>query len=477
MKNRLLLFLFLLPLLWVGTSNSHDWGDDFSQYLLQAKNLIQDRPQTNQELVFAEGELPYAIVAYPVGFPILLAPFFDYFGLYIPPYLLLNACFIILTTLFLFDYLKRSFDIKYSFLIAIFFAYNLISLVLKKEILSEFPFTFLLFSILLLIKSDNRKSFVIAGLLAGFLISIRVSGIVILPALFGWQLMTQRQFQLKKRLVDCAVFSALAGSVFYLLNVAIFEIDLKNFFGFYAGQFESNRLMLPSNFFSFFQKTGEAIFPPLQSTLWTILLIIFILTGYYKKFKEGRLAEWFFIFYLLLIIVYPYASSGLRFIYPVLPFLIIYLVKGIQTIYHFITSKDQSFTLLTIIFSVSMLLSLRMFFSLSTPDGPYSTDAHSALNHIRTNTPENAIVLFSRARALNLYAERKSTFLIQHKSEQENLAILKKLHCDYILYADERSGAFNQSLQDFLIINKSDYDTIYKVDRFLLLKMKPENRQ
>ena len=146
MKNRLLLFLFLLPLLWVGTSNSHDWGDDFSQYLLQAKNLIQDRPQTNQELVFAEGELPYAIVAYPVGFPILLAPFFDYFGLYIPPYLLLNACFIILTTLFLFDYIKRSFDIKYSFLIAIFFAYNLISLVLKKEILSEFPFTLLLFS-------------------------------------------------------------------------------------------------------------------------------------------------------------------------------------------------------------------------------------------------------------------------------------------------------------------------------------------
>ena len=131
MKNRLLLFLFLLPLLWVGTSNSHDWGDDFSQYLLQAKNLIQDRPQTNQELVFAEGELPYAIVAYPVGFPILLAPFFDYFGLYIPPYLLLNAFFIILTTLFLFDYLKSSFDIKYSFCISPRIFYNTTKLNIK----------------------------------------------------------------------------------------------------------------------------------------------------------------------------------------------------------------------------------------------------------------------------------------------------------------------------------------------------------
>ncbi|MBK7571527.1 MAG: hypothetical protein IPI10_07875 [Bacteroidetes bacterium] len=477
MKNRLLLLLLLLPLLLIGISNSHDWGDDFSQYLLQARNLVEGHPQTNHELVFAEGELPYAIVAYPVGFPVLLAPLFKSFGLYIPPYLFLNSIFIILSVLLLFDYLKKTFDVRYCFLMAIFFAYNLISLVLKKEILSEFPFTFLLISILLMIKSDTRKSFVLGGLLAGLMISVRFSGIVILPAIWGWHLFTQRLIPVKKRLLDSTIFTALAATVFYLLNVVLYEIDLRNFIGFYAGQFDSNRLMLPSNFFGFFQKMAEAIFPPLQSTLWTIILIIILITGFYKKFKEGALAEWFFIFYLLLIIIYPYASSGLRFIYPVLPFLIIYLVKGIQTIYQFITSKEKSFQLLTIIFSVSIFLSFRLFFSLPTPDGPYSTDAHSALNHIRTNTPENAIVLFSRARALNLYAERKSTFLIQHKSEQENLAILKKLQCDYILYADERSGAFNQSLQDFLIINKSDYDTIYKVDRFLLLKMKTEDRQ
>lgn len=472
MKNRLILLLLLLPLFRIGISNSHDWGDDFAQYLLEARNMVDSRPQTNHELVLAGGELPYAIVAYPVGFPILLAPLFDKFGLYIPPYLLLNTVFIILTTLLLFDYLKRSFDVKYSFLIAIFFAYNLISIVLKKEILSEFPFTLALISILLMLKSGARKSFVTAGLLAGFMISVRFSGIVILPAIWGWQLLTQRQILLKKRLLDCTIFSALAVAVFYLLNVALFEIDIRNFVGFYVEQFGSNRLMLPSNFFSFFQKTAEAIFPPLQSTIWTILLLSIILTGFYKKFKEDHPAEWFFVFYLMLIIVYPYASSGLRFIYPVLPFLIIYLAKGIQTIYHFITSKDNSFTLLTIIFSLSILLSLRMFFSLPTADGPYSIDAHSAFNYIQTNTPDNSVVLFSRARALNLYAERKSTFLVQHKSELENLTILKNLKCDYVLYADERSGAFNQSLQDFLTINKSEYDTIYKVDRFLLLKIK-----
>ena len=105
-------------------------------------------------------------------------------------------------------------------------------------------------------------------------------------------------------------------------------------------------------------------------------------------------------------------------------------------------------------------------------DGPYANDARAMLNFIRDETPADAIVLFSRARAINLYSERRSTFLIQHKNEQENLANLRALNCDYVLYPDERSGAFNQSLQDFLMINKSEFDTIYKENRYLLLKMK-----
>ena len=154
MKFRLLLVLLLLPLFWIGISNSHDWGDDYAQYLLQSKNLtenrpqstsfdrhkaksrqyllqsknlIENRPQTNSDLVFAEGQLPYAIIAYPVGFPALLAPVYSTFKLFIPPYLYLQTLILILSAVLLFDYLKRSFDIKLSLLIAIFYAYNIIS--------------------------------------------------------------------------------------------------------------------------------------------------------------------------------------------------------------------------------------------------------------------------------------------------------------------------------------------------------------
>ena len=108
MKFRLLLVLLLLPLFWIGISNSHDWGDDYAQYLLQSKNLIENRPQTNSDLVFAEGQLPYAIIAYPVGFPALLAPVYATFKLSISPYLYLNTLILILSAILLFDYLKTS---------------------------------------------------------------------------------------------------------------------------------------------------------------------------------------------------------------------------------------------------------------------------------------------------------------------------------------------------------------------------------
>lgn len=475
MKFRLLLVLLLLPLFWIGISNSHDWGDDYAQYLLQSKNLIENRPQTNSDLVFAEGQLPYAIIAYPVGFPALLAPVYSTFKLFIPPYLYLQTLILILSAVLLFDYLKRSFDIKLSLLIAIFYAYNIISQILKMEILSEFPFTLILLLIVLSLGSKDKRAFLFAGILSGFLMSFRVSGLVILPAVFGWILFMQKEIPIQKRLLNFGVFSSLAIAVFIILNCILFDIDIRNFVQFYSGQFEANRMRVPSNFVGFFEKIAAAFIPTFTSVIITILILILTITGFYKKFKEKEVAEWFFICYLLLIVLYPYSSSGLRFIYPVLPFILIYFVKGFQTFYHLLSSKDRSFSILTIIFSVSIILSYKVLNSLPPADGPYANDARAMLNFIRNETPADAIVLFSRARAINLYSERRSTFLIQHKNEQENLANLRALSCDYVLYPDERSGAFNQSLQDFLMINKSEFDTIYKENRYLLLKMKAVN--
>jgi hypothetical protein len=72
-----------------------------------------------------------------------------------------------------------------------------------------------------------------------------------------------------------------------------------------------------------------------------------------------------------------------------------------------------------------------------------------------------------------LYGKRKSTFLTQLRSADENLKLLRTIKCDYVLYPDERSGAYNESLAQFLMAQKENYDTLFKDDRYLLLKLKP----
>ena len=74
-----LAILLFLPLIFIGTHSSHDWGDDFAQYIHQAGNIVQGIPQSETGYVY--NQLNYiGPQAYPAGFPLLLAPVYAIAG-------------------------------------------------------------------------------------------------------------------------------------------------------------------------------------------------------------------------------------------------------------------------------------------------------------------------------------------------------------------------------------------------------------
>ena len=73
--------LFLLPLLYINAKDCHDWGDDFAQYFLQARNIVENRPQTDNGLVFDKVDGDFALHAYPAEFPLIICPFYYFFQL------------------------------------------------------------------------------------------------------------------------------------------------------------------------------------------------------------------------------------------------------------------------------------------------------------------------------------------------------------------------------------------------------------
>ena len=185
--SKLLCILLLLPLLHINIRDSHNWGDDFAQYLMQARNIVEGKSQKDNGLVFDSRSGEYALQAYPVGFPLLLAPVYHQSGLSIRPYLLLLSAMLLVLGFLLFHYLKNEFGAVSALALVLLFIYNPWTLQLKTEILSEIPFTLFLF-VLILFYSSIRKNpstwkYWIAGLLCGWIASIRAVGWISIPAI------------------------------------------------------------------------------------------------------------------------------------------------------------------------------------------------------------------------------------------------------------------------------------------------------
>ena len=177
--------LLLLPLLYINVKPYQDWGDDYAQYILQARNIVEQRPQIDNGLVFDKVDGDFALHAYPAGFPLLISPVYYFFKLSVKPYLILISVLMISLGVLMFNYFKKYYSPLISLTIVIFILYNHYLLLLKDSILTDIPFVFFLFLLIQIAERKNRSIlfYVVCGLLASWLTSIRFVGIASLAAL------------------------------------------------------------------------------------------------------------------------------------------------------------------------------------------------------------------------------------------------------------------------------------------------------
>ena len=154
-----LLLALLFPLLFLGLWNRHDWGDDFAQYLLQAKNMVEGRAQTDNGLVFPPGNEKFAVTAYPVGFPLLLVPVYYLFGTSVKPYFILLSLTLIVSGLLLFRYYRRDFSWITALMMSLWFCYNPFVIEWKWQILSDLPFLMLVYLSLIFFSNQKNNRF------------------------------------------------------------------------------------------------------------------------------------------------------------------------------------------------------------------------------------------------------------------------------------------------------------------------------
>src|SRR6185436_14386507 len=177
-----LLAVLCIPLFFLNMRDNHDWGDDFAQYILQAKNIAEGKSQAATGFISDEKLPAISPKAYPSGFPLMLAGIYAWKGNSILAFSYLITTFLFLLCLVMFIFFRRYFSGLASLLLVLIFAYNPWTLNAKAEILSDIPFSFFFLgaTLLYLNRTASVTMTLLTGIACGIMISIRAAGFVFL---------------------------------------------------------------------------------------------------------------------------------------------------------------------------------------------------------------------------------------------------------------------------------------------------------
>jgi hypothetical protein len=455
----LAVILFISVLLSVSSlTRGQFWGDDFASYVMQAQSILNSTTRDfvqHNTFTIQNSSYPPGPVAYPWGFPVLLAPFIAVFGLKFLALKLINTFFFLLF-LIIFYLLARlrlpspgslALTAILGFSPALLFAHDILD--------SDIPFLFASTLGILLIELHAAKSArgaILTGLAIYFAFSLRTNGVLLLVPLLvsqilDYQARSTRSGGLFILLLPWLVFAALvlfealllpSGQGSYLSHLSMLT----------GGTILYNLLfylLLPAGFFR-----GIPL-GPVFAALLLLPLIFELLVG----FRKDRLILSYIAASLGLFILWP-ENQGLRFIYPLLPLFLLLAAEGLsplmerlpvraQGVAHW-TSIAVGATLILLSLAVSAdtsLINLRQDRQLNGPTDPVS---RQMFEFIREKTPPESVIIFFKPRAMRLFTGRdsfmtqrcedlpKGDYIVTHEKQGSNAQIADIATCPGIAY-------------------------------------------
>ena len=482
-----LLFLCCSVLFFVNIKDSHDWGDDFAQYIHRAKNIVEKIPQHQTGYVFNERFPVYSPPAFTMGFPLLLSPFYFFFGNNIIAFNYLMSFFMTLFILLTYFLLYKKIKPVYAFLISLALLFNPLLINLKTEIISDVPFAVFLLLCTLFYSGSKKKLMqsVLLGLLAGFLISIRTVGFSFIIAVFINETIlffkSSEASRKKTWLISGAVFSITAGIFYYVLNYIFFHLSgdtiysASTIFTFtHLSDIFFHNLNYEMNVWQNLLFSGEENRYAFISTLARSVLLSGVVWGFIIRIKKSfSFTEIFVIVYMLVILIYPYSCPGFRFLIPLIPFFMIYFYEWLKVIYNSLNFSKFTFVVFVML-SVFLLYKYDWQKMLDSQnlitEGPQRLYAKEIISYISENTMEKERIIFSKPMVLALYTGRES-FAVNPADEPEIIREQIKSHnLDYILTCKSLPDpALEKYIEsdsaNIILLKANDFFSFYKIKK------------
>ena len=478
------------PLLFINVRNSIDWGDDNVQYIHQAKNIVEGIPQSQTGYIYNKNYPIGGPRAYPVGFPLLLAPAYALAG-----YNLYAFTFVVAFISFILALLMILFFMRYvrafsAIVLTALFFYNPPVLMFKAEVVSDLPFGLFLVASTLLYTAPGRRTYgqsVLIALLIGMLISIKSVGlffpVAILADTARIALLRMRGKQTAGSGLDVLPrFIMVAGGVaFYaILNLVIFRMpsgggisDYLNIFN--LGQLSDTVLQNMTKYvevmrFIFVPQVEEYQAFALAAGSICLTLLFF---GMVRRIIQGiDFVDILALCYLAVFLVYPYNAGAFRFIMPAGFLVLYYMALGLHSFnpgipVNGLTKAIVAGGLMLILFLPGLkniVASQR-----SILPGPQENAPQEAFAWIKANTPTDAVIAFDKSRAMAFYTDR-------HGFSTPKGQDIAPMHVDFInanvTYFLESKSLSDESFKLYIRLNQNRLERIWGNEEFDLYKLR-----
>ena len=415
--------ILFLPLFILGTHSSHDWGDDFAQYIHQAENLIHGIPQSETGFIYSQ--LNYiGPQAYPAGFPLLLAPVYAIFGNNITAFIALISLIYILLGLLIVIFYRHHFSWVSALVLSVLFLYNPQMIIFKREVMSDIPFTALLvlnFILYQRLKTGNIQQWIVLAILTGCMLTIRPAGFVFVAAIVMDRLILfyKRKLTLKDFALFTGIIILIPIALYFIINSFLFKIPSGGSIRDYLLFFNSGNfgMIIPQNLshhievFMYLYVPEAGIFKGFSLLLGSVMIAT-TMFGFLKRMLQGPgVIEWFFVLYVLMLLLFPNNFSAFRLMVPLGFIFLYYAATGVKTI-QLLAEIPPWKKAVGIGIIVVLLFSQGIVKIAQSNDhmleGPQQESALEVFNFIRKNVPAEAVIVFAKPRALALYAGCRS---------------------------------------------------------------------
>jgi hypothetical protein len=410
-------------------TRGHEWGDDWASYVMQAQSILDGKTdefvERNAFTIF-ESSVQIGPVAYPWGYPLMLAPALMLRGVHALTLKLPGLFFFAGFLVCLYLLTKDRFTRTESLLFVSLFAFNPMLVGYLDYILSDIPFLFFSTLALMMMTRQRDGGARSQGLLGGAIFlafSVRTTGILLLAGFLVAEFLNVLKnrmnretvlLNLRRPLIVCGVFGLLW--VVYLL---LFPGGEESYFA----QYQSFQVKTAIGFVGAYFRLFHHFFG--ASIFWRNLyyvLFTFFLIGLWVRRRDDTVFIVVYVLWMLLLITWPF-WQGERFIFPLLPIFIYFTFWGMKTVAAKIPQKLQqagqwmsnAFWLVIIgmffFQSVNMAyVNLRDDRSIGGPFDPFSRDMY---DFVKQETPPDSVIIFFKPRAFHLFTERNSIMALE----------------------------------------------------------------